>query len=76
MEVYGVQPEVGQFQGAGCMGVAGEGIYHPFQDSLTRQGIAFGGDFIRLVQAGNYLILEEQAQGFPGWAPYKGQLRL
>jgi beta-galactosidase len=73
---YGVQPEVDQFKAAKCMDIAGADIYHPSQDSLTGEEIAFGGDLIRSVKGGNYLIMETQAQGFPGWTPYKGQLRL
>src|SRR5262249_4315395 len=39
--------------------------------------IAFGGDLARSLQAGrNYLVLETQAQGFPQWTPFPGQLRL
>ena len=30
----------------------------------------------RSLKNDNYLILETEAQGFPGWTPYKGQLRL
>lgn len=73
---YGVQPEVDHFEAAKCMTIAGADIYHPSQDLLTGEEIAFGGDLIRSVKRGNYLILETEAQGFPGWTPYKGQLRL
>ena len=45
-------------------------------DKLTGLEIAFGGDLIRSLKQDNYLILETQAQGFPSWTPYKGQLRL
>lgn len=31
---------------------------------------------VRSLKDGNYLVIETQAQGFPGWTPYKGQLRL
>lgn len=37
---------------------------------------AFGGDMTRSLKHSNYLVLETEAQGFPGWTPYKGQLRL
>ena len=30
----------------------------------------------RSLKNDNYLILETEAQGFPGWTPYKCQLRL
>lgn len=73
---FGVQPDVDHFHVAKCLTVAGADIYHPTQDALTGAEIAFGGDLIRSVKRDNYLILETQAQGFPGWTPYKGQLRL
>lgn len=73
---YGVQPEVNQFEAAGSVTIAGADIYHPSQDLLTGEEIAFGGDLIRSVKRGNYLILETEAQGFPAWTPYPGQLRL
>ena len=38
--------------------------------------IAFGGDMTRSLKRDNYLVLETEAQGYPGWTPYKGQLRL
>ncbi len=38
--------------------------------------IAFGGDIARSLKRDNYLVLETQAQGYPDWTPYKGQLRL
>ena len=61
---YGVQPD------------AGTDIYHPTQDDLTGAEIAFGGDMTRSLKRDNYLVLETEAQGYPGWTPYKGQLRL
>lgn len=73
---YGVQPEVNHFEAAKYVTIAGADIYHPSQDLLTGEEIAFGGDIIRSVKQGNYLILETEAQGFPGWIPYRGQLRL
>ena len=73
---WGVQPEVNQYRTAKCLTIAGADIYHPTQDKLTGLEIAFGGDLIRSLKQDKYLILETQAQGFPGWTPYKGQLRL
>lgn len=73
---YGVQPFVNHNQVAKCLTVAGCDIYHPSQDDLTGTEIAFGGDLIRCLKNDNYLVLETAAQGFPGWTPYKGQLRL
>ena len=35
-----------------------------------------GGDMTRSLKRDNYLVLETEAQGYPGWTPYKGQLRL
>lgn len=55
-------------------------IYHSVQDGQTGREIAWGGDFMRSVAHGNYLITETNAQG-TGWdsraqyPPYDGQLR-
>ena len=73
---YGVQPDVDHFLTARCLTIAGTDIYHPTQDKLTGAEIAFGGDMTRSLKGENYLVLETEAQGFPGWTPYKGQLRL
>ena len=74
---YGIQPDVDHFAAAGAMDVAGIDIYHPSQDALTGIEISFGGDLARSMKEGrNYLVIETQAQGFPQWVPYPGQLRL
>ena len=73
---YGMQPDVNQYQAARCLTVAGADIYHPSGGSLTGIEIALGGDLARSFKEGNYLVLETQAQGYPDWTPYKGQLRL
>ena len=73
---YGVQPDVNHFEAAKCLTVAGCDIYHPSQDKLTGTEISFGGDMTRSLKQDNYLVLETQAQGFPQWLPYDGQLRL
>ena len=74
---YGVQPEVNHWEAARALDVAGVDIYHPSQDKLTGVEIAFGGDLTRSLRNGqNYLLMETQAQGFPHWTPYPGQLRL
>ena len=73
---YGVQPDVDHYQTAKCLSVAGTDIYHPTQDDLTGAEIAFGGDSTRSLKQDNYLVLETEAQGFPCWVPYPGQLRL
>ena len=33
-------------------------------------------DMTRSLKKNNYLVMETEAQGYPGWTPYKGQLRL
>lgn len=73
---FGVQPDVNHYHAAKAMTVAGVDIYHPTQDDLTGAEIAFGGDLTRSLKGDNYLVLETEAQGYPGWTPYKGQLRL
>ena len=74
---YGIQPEVDHFSAAKALDVAGIDIYHPTQDHLTGAEIAFGGDLARSIRGGqNYLVIETEAQGFPEWTPYPGQLRL
>ena len=74
---YGIQPDVDHFAAAKALDVAGVDIYHPTQDALTGIEISFGGDVARSMKGGqNYLLLETEAQGFPQWLPYPGQLRL
>ncbi len=73
----GLQVDIDQYHAAKCMDVAGCDIYHPSQDDLTGTEIAFGGDIARGIKDGkNYMVLETEAQGFPCWTPYPGQLRL
>ncbi len=74
---YGVQPDVNQWEAAKPLDVAGIDIYYPSQDHLTGAEIAFGGDLARSLRNGqNFLLMETEAQGFPQWTPYPGQLRL
>ena len=73
---YGVQSDVNHYHAAKALTIAGTDIYHPTQDDLTGAEIAFGGDMTRSLKRDNYLVLETEAQGYPGWTPYKGQLRL
>ena len=73
---YGVQPDVNHYHAAKALTIAGTDIYHPTQDDLTGAEIAFGGDMTRSLKRDNYLVLETEAQGYPGRTPYKGQLRL
>ncbi|WP_235998489.1 beta-galactosidase [Hymenobacter sp. BT559] len=74
---FGIQPDVDHFAAAKALDVAGIDIYHPSQDQLTGTEISFGGDVTRGMKGGqNYFVLETEAQGFPQWLPYPGQLRL
>lgn len=74
---YGIQTEVDHFAAAKVLDIAGIDIYHPSQDKLTGAEISFGGDVTRSMKGGqNYLVMETEAQGFPEWVPYPGQLRL
>ncbi|MGN7764426.1 beta-galactosidase [Paenibacillus sp. 22594] len=73
---YGVQSSVDHFAAAEAFDIAGVDIYHPSQHELTGTEIAFGGDMTRSLKRSNYLVLETQAQAFPHWTPYPGQLRL
>ena len=79
---YGIQADVDHFAAAKAMDIAGIDIYHPTQDKLTGIEISLGGDLTRSMKVDasnrgkNYLVLETEAQGFPQWVPYPGQLRL
>ncbi|WP_324673530.1 beta-galactosidase [Hymenobacter sp. GOD-10R] len=74
---YGIQSEVDHFAAAKALDIAGIDIYHPSQDQLTGTEISLGGDITRSMKGGqSYLVLETEAQGFPQWVPYPGQLRL
>ena len=73
---FGVQPDVNHFEAAKCLTTAGCDIYHPTQDDLTGKEIAFCGDLTRSLKKDNYFVMETQAQGFPNWTPYDGQVRL
>lgn len=73
---FGVQPDVDHFAASAPLDFASVDIYHPSQDHLTGAEIAFGGDMSRSLKGDNYLVMETQAQGFPQWLPYPGQLRL
>ena len=73
---YGVQPAVNHYHAARALTVAGVDIYHPTQDQLTGAEISYCGDSARSLKKDNYFVLETEAQGFPQWLPYDGQLRL
>ncbi len=73
----GLHHDINQYHVGKSMDVAGCDIYHPSQAALTGIEIGFGGDIARGIKDGaNYLVLETEAQGFPNWTPYPGQLRL
>ncbi|UUZ96695.1 beta-galactosidase [Paenibacillus sp. P25] len=72
---FGVQPDVDHFEASAALDIAGVDIYHPSQSELTGAEISFGGDVTRSLKGSNYLVLETQAQAFPHWTPYPGQLR-
>ncbi|MBB3112375.1 beta-galactosidase [Paenibacillus phyllosphaerae] len=73
---FGVQPDVNHLEASKSIDIAGVDIYHPSQADLTGKEIAFGGDSTRSLKGANYFVLETQAQAFPDWTPYPGQLRL
>lgn len=73
---FGVQPDVNHYETAKCLTIAGCDIYHPTQDYLTGKEIGFCGDLTRTLKKNNYFVMETQAQGFPNWTPYNGQVRL
>ena len=72
----GIQSEVDHDRVAECLDIAGCDIYHPTQASLTGIEIAQSGDQTRSLKNAPYLVLETEAQGFPSWTPFPGQLRL
>ena len=73
---YGVQPDVDHPAASKALTIAGCDIYHPSQDDLTGKEISFCGDMTRSLKNDNYLVIETEAQGFPEWTPYPGQLKL
>lgn len=73
---FGVQPAVDHKKASGAVTIAGCDIYHPTQEDLTGKEIAFCGANNYSLKKDNYLVLETEAQGFPAWMPYDGQLRL
>lgn len=73
---YGIQPDVDHPAASKALTIAGCDIYHPSQENLTGKEIAFCGDVTRSLKKDNYLLIETEAQGFPDWTPYPGQLTL
>ena len=71
---YGVQSGINHYEASKAVTIAGVDIYHPTQEALTGEEIAFGGDSIRSLKEAPYLVLETQAQGFHCWTPFPGQL--
>lgn len=73
---FGLHPDINQAEAAKCLTVTGIDIYHPSAALLTGAEIHMGGAIARSIKKNNYLLLETEAQGNPGWLPYKNQLRL
>ncbi len=73
---FGMQDNVNHFDLSNVLDISGCDIYHPSQNKLTGLEIAMSGDIIRSLKQDNYFVLETEAQGFPQWTPYPGQLRL
>ncbi|MCM1103402.1 MAG: beta-galactosidase [Clostridium sp.] len=73
---YGLQPDIDQVSAAQALTVAGVDIYHKSAAELDGAAIHMGGAIGRSLKKDNYLVLETEAQGNPGWLPYRGQLRL
>ncbi len=73
---FGLQPDIDQAAAAEALTAAGVDIYHKSAAELDGAAIHMGGAIGRSLKKSNYLVLETEAQGNPGWLPYKGQLRL
>ncbi|MBD5531203.1 MAG: beta-galactosidase [Lachnospiraceae bacterium] len=73
---FGLQPDIDQLSAAKALTVAGVDIYHKSAAELDGAVISMGGAIGRSLKKSNYLVLETEAQGNPGWLPYRGQLRL
>lgn len=73
---YGVQSYVNHFEASKPFDIVSIDVYHPSQDELTGTEISFCGDTARTLKDKNYYVMETEAQGFAGWVPYEGQLRL
>ena len=73
---YGVQPGINHYRASKALTVCGTDIYHPTQEHLTGEEIAYGGDSIRALTGTQYLVLETEAQAYPNWTPFPGQLYL
>lgn len=73
--------DVDQIASSRLMDIMALNVYHPSQDNLSGDEIAFAGDYFRSVKQSNYLVTETNAQTI-GWdsktqyPPYEGQLRM
>lgn len=72
----GIHPAVNYYKACRPMSVASVDVYHTTQDDLNGMEIAYYGDIGRSLKMDNYLVMETEAQGYPCWTPYEGQLRL
>ena len=66
----GIQPDIDHYEAAAPLTLIGTDIYFFAQDDFTGREIAFGGDEMRKIGKGSYLVLESQAQAFKEWLPY------
>ncbi len=73
---FGLQPDIDQVKAAESLSAAGVDIYHKSAAFLDGAVIHMGGAIGRSIKKANYLVLETEAQGNPGWLPYENQLRL
>ncbi|MCR5421140.1 MAG: beta-galactosidase [Lachnospiraceae bacterium] len=73
---FGLQPLTDQADVAEYLDITGTDIYHPSAGDFTGREIAFCSGISRSLKKAPYIVLETQAQGNPGWLPYRGQLRL
>lgn len=73
---YGIQDGISHLEGDKALTLSGVDIYHPSQNALTGEEIAFGGDSIRVLKDQPYMVLETEAQAFKSTVPFPGQLKL
>lgn len=73
---YGLNADANHFEISKHFDVTAVDVYHPTQDNLTGNEIAFCGDMARSTKDDNYIVMETEAQAFRHWVPYPGQLKL
>lgn len=73
---YGLNADANHFEISKHFDVTAVDIYHPSQDNLTGNEIAFCGDMARSTKDDNYIVMETESQAFRHWVPYPGQLKL